>query len=1394
VGLGRVELGLPPQHRNSNTCCTRWLLKRLFLAELYVYHQGVDHIARKPSKMINRFVRQIAPQPEKSDQNCTFDDFATYNNIVLLGDPGAGKTHLFEQCAKAIGNQFIRTRNFLNIPSVDREVTLFIDALDEKRSGYGNEDVVDKIVQKLFSCPPKKLRISCRSQDWLGESDLSAFLPYFEQNGGYVVLHLQQLSKDEQIAILQNHGIAAPENFILEAENHSVTEFLYNPQNLIMLAKTVKTGDWPKTRTELFQFATDSLLIEENSEHANCSHSRYSNTELEPVAGAICALRLLSDVGGISLKNNDNRPDYPSYRTIPFYDREMIRATLSRRVFFVGDEVDTVDYSHRTIAEYLAAKWLVCCLRKGLPVGRLRSLIGFDGYPSSELRGLHAWLAVFLSESAGTFINADPYGILTYGDAASLSPSNKQKLLIALSELSEKDPWFRSAGLYSSLNGFTDSSIAPIVHKMLITDDTSYSLRMIILESLSVGTPIPALKDDLLNIVKSKTASYSEKEEAITALIHQGEDGKQAVAGIYHNLNDKDDNCIRLRTHIICHLYSEFFSPKDIFELLIATLDISDRRLPVGSLWSIVDFIPKSDIPNIFDKLYQYTKTNSKHIPSNSLNYNEVYFVIDDLLSRIFDEQFQLSAKQIWQYFCVRNHYSRSNYSYGEKTKKLQQQLLAQQGLFPDIVDEAIYSLDEKNLNFSFLHNLKDSFLGIINYDTILERLINYVSTIKENNAKSHFMYRLSFAVLFTLDNPARDTFEFLLNLGEHDPELLKIKESVLFCEIEDWRQKQNERNYNAKIDKIEQIKKDKIEFEKYRCDIVSASHLRWLEYISYIYYSKYYDIDITLSPRKRIASSLGEENVADALKGLTNLLDSTELPSLDFIINAGLDGRGCSWWYAILAGSDEAWELNPDINTFSNELLQTLLALDVYLTISVNDDNKIRPYQHKWKEHVIEHRLDIFIKTHFHIINTSLEHKQQNIKALNNFLHNNLIPLSSRIPTILKIITKYPNNPGVIEDLLGFLLDHSDTHTELSKIAGRLVSSPHLIKDEKCYQTWLVSYYLLSPENCQEAYEIVAKANPDIIFLTNRLLNVTRNDTDKKLELSLIQLETLITTAATHFPDTPYPESSYGTGNIWDGSQIIKDLINRISTFSSLQASESLSSLLQLPQLSTYKKSILHALSNQQSRRRESLFQQADWKRTIQTLSNQTPANVADLHCLVIDHLKDISYKISNENSEIYKGFWNEERYGKISIPKSEETGRNILLNLLRAKLQPLGITCEPEGHMVAGKRADMVIQYADLKIPIELKRDYHKDVWTAALNQLERLYTRDPYSAGYGIYGVFWFGEKRTPNTIPKAPNASFQPMSAKSMEEMLNATVPTDKKNHIYVIVIDVSGEIP
>ena len=110
---------------------------------------------------------------------------------------------------------------------------------------------------------------------------------------------------------------------------------------------------------------------------------------------------------------------------------------------------ETVDYAHRTTAEYLGAAWLAQAVRAGLPIGRVVALVGVDGHPAPELRGLHAWLAVHLPECGERLIDADPYGVLTYGDAASLSRTFCARLVRALGRLSRTDPWFR-AGSYGS--------------------------------------------------------------------------------------------------------------------------------------------------------------------------------------------------------------------------------------------------------------------------------------------------------------------------------------------------------------------------------------------------------------------------------------------------------------------------------------------------------------------------------------------------------------------------------------------------------------------------------------------------------------------------------------------------------------------------------------------------------------------------------------------------------------------------------------------------------------------------------------------------------------------------------------------------------------------------------
>jgi predicted NACHT family NTPase len=115
---------------------------------------------------MDRSVRQINAKADtiEAGKLQPFSAFSAHTNLVLLGDPGAGKTHLFKEAAATEGGCWLTARAFLVTPA-DRlsGQDLFIDGLDEKRSGRGDRDTVDAMVEKLFAVNPPKVRISCRA-------------------------------------------------------------------------------------------------------------------------------------------------------------------------------------------------------------------------------------------------------------------------------------------------------------------------------------------------------------------------------------------------------------------------------------------------------------------------------------------------------------------------------------------------------------------------------------------------------------------------------------------------------------------------------------------------------------------------------------------------------------------------------------------------------------------------------------------------------------------------------------------------------------------------------------------------------------------------------------------------------------------------------------------------------------------------------------------------------------------------------------------------------------------------------------------------------------------------------------------------------------------------------
>ena len=125
--------------------------------------------------------------------DATFPEFETEDAIILLGDPGMGKTTFFRDASN--GN-CTTIRNFLIDPHATAGGTLFLDALDEYRTMTCGQDASAEVAKVLCSLKKPKFRLSCRAADWFGSSDQEV-LKVASASGRVVVLELCPLSRDE---------------------------------------------------------------------------------------------------------------------------------------------------------------------------------------------------------------------------------------------------------------------------------------------------------------------------------------------------------------------------------------------------------------------------------------------------------------------------------------------------------------------------------------------------------------------------------------------------------------------------------------------------------------------------------------------------------------------------------------------------------------------------------------------------------------------------------------------------------------------------------------------------------------------------------------------------------------------------------------------------------------------------------------------------------------------------------------------------------------------------------------------------------------------------------------------------------------------------------------------
>lgn len=471
---------------------------------------------------VPRTVRQLSSLGDGESENGSerFPSFFDRPAVVLLGDPGLGKTGLFHQMAEKEGGHYVTVREFLHL-GLDRyrDRILYLDGLDEARTGATDADgVIGRVVGRLDELGMPTVRLSCRPADWFGGTDLS-LLEKVSRTGEVVTLQLDPLSIND-VQELASEKLQDSSDFVVTAKRYGLEEMLYNPLTLSLLLGIVADGQWPTSRRQVYEEGVRLLAEEHSQTHQRASTGVVPVRRILDTARFLSAVQLLAGLGGFALDRGTENTEFPFLRDLPESDGMDFNATIRRRVFTVENE--RAMPIHRTVAEFLGAQFLVERVRDGLPLGRPLALFqGQDGGILSDRRGVFAWYVTLAPEHAPTLIPLDPLGVALYGDPASLPGSLKLQIVEELAKLSTRDPYFRTDLWEAQPFGtLVTSETVPWLLEMVEDVQAGLHLAITALDALTFGAPLAEAGDRLLAVVRDETRSDGVRHRALRAFIH----------------------------------------------------------------------------------------------------------------------------------------------------------------------------------------------------------------------------------------------------------------------------------------------------------------------------------------------------------------------------------------------------------------------------------------------------------------------------------------------------------------------------------------------------------------------------------------------------------------------------------------------------------------------------------------------------------------------------------------------------------------------------------------------------------------------------------------------------------------------------------------------------------
>ena len=1344
----------------------------------------------------------------QNPQRTPIDNFRDCHAYVLLGAPGSGKTTVFKDEAESSNSyHYESARDFItykNKPEWQNKV-LFIDGLDEVRAGTVDGRIpIDNIREILYQLNCPKFRISCRATDWFGAIDRRA-LRNLTKGEPVKILYLNPLTDDHIIDFLcQDQRVSSADIFLKLAREYNIDYLLYNPQSLNLLVKSVANNQWPKSRFEAFDMACKKLIIEKNKEyHALKIKSKFNQNRLLDEAGKICAYLLLTGKVGFKLMGNDSTTEYIVVDQIEDVDLEVCDKIFKSRLFDIMKEGHVAPI-HKNIAEFLAGKYLGKLIEQGLGVERILSLItsvDVDGGNISKFQNLFAWIASFSYSAKLEIIDRDPLGAVFYGDCLIFSSDQIKQLIEDLREQAKKNPLLFIANQSDyRLDAFATPDMVDYFQLILQNFNAGRTSKehdvlyvAVILTIFINSRKTPKIANEFVNIFKKNDCSSLLKELALNAYIRHS-DSKTNFNELEQLLNkvssgeleDPDDSLLGL---LLKRLYPSNINSSELLKYY------RPRKTP-----NVIGYY------HLF--WWYYIAENS-----DSCQLTQIIDNFKCLVNKPVNE-FNEDQLSFWKY-SIRIYYELV-YQFLKRYPDEVEPIL--QGIF-GVKKEKSYAIGGKKIDiWNFLSENPNIQIKLLNLR------LNYCEQYHKHDSYKDFKYCISSSIN-RLVSPSLQSKLIEWYLDKATTATNKYTVKFFIHKVATYTQPNHNKTgvsqefvlnrlkyhpiirakYKKKYDRLEQNRNQEIE-----CDIKELKRQNQERYNIFKHHETvllnnvcpvsilnklslaYFDSDVReYTPHKRLNFLLGDDSLVEAsLLGLKNSICRKDVPSIENLLRYSVSDEKHLLIYPMLAGlhilvqnldalkiaiSNENYLCRILTLVFSTQFLpQELKNYSVWLPKLLNCSPKIFT---KVLTQTVSFQLNQGINPFFdleylvHDIHLNKPFEYENRSETSTFHQHRVAGSVS-----MKLLKTFPeqsnsNQLSYLVSLLRVASLHGEQN-QLVQLIDNKLSGNNMNLEQRIY--WLAGSFWVSGDKYLSELQNYIKCDKQHNthlkkFLESRSWHPLLNE---KLEISTIRFYITLFAPVYH----PSNEIDYEVLSITDQIHLF---INQLARMESSEAGLTLKELSSEENLKCWRLHFLDAIELV----RESQFEYLNIDKITNTLQNKYPANSADLTALTLNLIEELDKNIRDGVTSDWRQYWNTGPHGKPIDPKNEQLCRDTFLSDLNLKFKSLNLNIEalPEVVFANDKRADIVILYKELKIPIEIKKSKSKDVFTAIKNQLPK-YTRDPKTNGYCIYLIFWFGKGKTNQNVN----------SAEELRQRLIDTLSKNEKHKISIYVIDVAKQ--